>query len=103
MESKMTIQATLGNAVAEDESTMDDTTSIPEYTNDGDWSNKDVQVGRAQIEDISQSGLYYVNGIVFTYDRGNDKLKQTLYLIKKGAQHTYYPIHGVAKVNTEQL
>ncbi len=103
MESKMTIQATLGNAVAEDESTMDDTTTIPEYTNDGDWSNKDVQVGRAQIEDISQSGLYYVNGIVFTYDRGNDKLKQTLYLIKKGAQHTYYPIHGVAKVNTEQL
>ncbi len=84
----------MGNTTKEGD-TSDEPTLSPEdkdkYINYDTWG----------ILNTSISGMYFIDGIEFTYNRNNHKINQVLYLIKRGESMSYINAASKIKVSTE--
>ena len=78
----------IGRIDAEDY--QEDILPLPSYLNQEDIV-KDVD---AWIPNYKLSGLYYIDGMYFEYNRDNGKIDQTLILIKKGTTSGYLNRHN---------
>ena len=45
--------------------------------------------------------MYFIDGIEFTYNRNDQKIKQVLYLIKRGDSMSYVNAASKLKLSTE--
>ena len=84
----------MGNTTKEGD-TSDEPTLSPEdkdkYMNNDTWG----------ILNTSISGMYFIDGIEFTYNRNEHKINQVLYLIKRGESMSYVNAASKIKVSTE--
>ena len=83
-----------GNTTKEGD-TSDEPTLSPEdkdkYINYDTWG----------ILNTSISGMYFIDGIEFTYNRNEHKINQVLYLIKRDESMSYINAASKIKVSTE--
>ena len=53
------------------------------------------------VLNTSISGMYFIDGIEFNYNRNEKKIKQVLYLIKRGESMSYVNAASKIKVSNE--
>ena len=53
------------------------------------------------ILNTSISGMYFIDGIEFTYNRNTPKINQVLYLIKRGDSMSYINAASTIKLGNE--
>ena len=81
---------------------MAETQNIKPQNPDTGMNNKDLmQDDSIQYPNASVSGLYYIDGMSFKFDLEKHDIKQTLYLIKKGALTTPYNKYSTPTVNKD--
>lgn len=64
-------------------------TSKPDNLELPNDKGKIIQNEGPMIPNLSVSGLWYIDGMTFEYENGNDEIDQTLILIKKGPRNNF--------------
>lgn len=90
-------------------SELENITSENDNTEMTKIESDDVDIKELLINDGNQfpnyklSGLYYIDGMQFEYERNNGRIIQTLFLIKKGSTSGYENKHTSPKVDASNL
>ena len=81
---------------------MAETDNVKPQNPDTGLNNRDLMVDAdIQYPNMSLTGLYYIDGMSFKFDLEKHDIKQTLYLIKKGALTTPHNKYSTPTVNKD--